>query len=756
MATHNKRPRPSQGLLTELATLWGVQTGYRDSRSRWRESPEEVVLQVLEALGAGYGERLVEGPVVGPGGGKAERSLRHALALRQAELAGRLVEPVVVAWEGMLPPVAGSGRAPRTARSGSGRPRRLTLLFEEGGEECWEVGRQGSRAPGDGVGGGRARRGPLPFGYHRLRVETGGAAAESTVIAAPRRCWASPPPPEGVTGCTSPRAWGAFAPLYALRSERDWGAGDLADLERLRDMVGAAGGAAVATLPLLATYLDRPFEPCPYSPVSRMFWNEFYLAVDRIPEWAECPPARLLGRGDGAESPVAPLRAELMVKYREVMALKRRALEELCRHFFAHAGPQRREALSAYLRSRPEVLEYSAFRARVESEGGDWRSWPEGGTDALTGSRLLSALSEAERYHLFCQWQMDEQLAHLAGRADAHRGGDANSAAGGRPGLVLDLPVGVHPGGFDAWKWRDLFVDSMSIGAPPDAFFARGQDWASPPLHPQRIREQGHRYYAHCLREHMRHAGYLRIDHVMSLQRLFWVPAGREPADGAYVSYPAEESYAALCLESWRHRSVVVGEDLGTVPVGVRAAMRRHQVLGTWVFQSSLKPQAAFPVDPVPRHVVAALGTHDMFPFAGFVRGDDISSRADTGQLDEAGVRRDLEARRRLMVRLARSLPERDAPRRGSMPAAPEPTSAGALLRNALTYLWDSPAALVLVNIEDLLLETCPQNLPGTDSSQGNWRRKMATTMAGLELVVSSLSEPYRPAGLLCRPGRCL
>jgi 4-alpha-glucanotransferase len=735
MVAHSRHPRRSEGLLAELATLWGVQTGYRDSRSRWRESPEGVVVQVLEALGAGYGEELVARPAGEPGGARAERSLRNAVVLRQAELAGRLVEPVVVAWEGVLPSSAGPGRTRDSVRAGEGRPMRLTLLFEEGGEECWEAGRRGFRAACGEHGDGGARRGPLPFGYHRLRVETGAAEAEATVISAPRRCWAPPLPQEGAAG----RAWGAFAPLYALRSERDWGAGDLADLERLCDLVGAAGGAAVATLPLLATYLDRPFEPCPYSPVSRMFWNEFYLAVDRIPEWDECPAARLIGGGGGAGDPLTTLRAEPLVQYREVMALKRRSLEELCRHFFAHAGPQRREALAAYMRSRSEALEYAAFRARVESSGEDWRSWPAGETGAVTGSRPLSALSEAERYHLFCQWQMDEQLAQLAGHPVARAGEDADSAADGRPGLVLDLPVGVHPGGFDTWKWRDLFVGSMSTGAPPDAFFARGQDWASPPLHPQRMREQGHRYYVRCLQEHMRHARYLRVDHVMSLHRLFWVPAGREPTEGAYVSYPAEESYAALCLESCRHHTVVVGEDLGTVPAGVRAAMRRHQVLGTWVFQSALKPRAASPVGPVPSHAVAALGTHDMFPFAGFVRGDDIGARLESGQLDQAGTRREAEARQRLMVRLARSLPGREALRGGSTLAAPEPTATGALLQSALTYLWDSPAALVLVNIEDLLLETRPQNLPGTDSSQGNWVRKMATTVTGLEPAVFSL-----------------
>jgi 4-alpha-glucanotransferase len=691
----------ADGLLAELATLWGVQTGYRDAAGSWRESSRGAVLQVLEALGAGADDGL---PARADGelwhGPQDERRLQHAIDAKKADVRDRLIEPVLVAWEGLPPPV-GTFTADSSAQ--------LTLLLEEGGEERWEVGRDRPMAGSAGRRSGGWRQGRLPFGYHRLRLEVGGRVAEATVISAPRRCWT----PAG----DGPRAWGVFAPAYALRSERDWGAGDLADLGGLCDLVGGAGGRAVATLPLLAAFLDRPFEPAPYNPVSRLFWNEFFLAVDQVAEWGSCDAARDDWNSGEIRGLLAGLRATSLVDYAGVMALKRRVLKGLSRCFFDRADPKRKEAFASYLRTHPEARNYAAFRGRVEAMGADWRDWPRGERVVILESMEPVGLSEAERYHLYCQWQMEEQLSRFSHRCPAVPAGGRDHARPGSAGLFLDLPVGVHPGGFDTWRWRESFVTGMHVGAPPDSFFTRGQDWDSPPLHPLRIREQGHRYFVGCLRQHMRHGRYVRIDHVMSLHRLFWIPEGRAPAEGVYVSYPADELYAALCLESHRHQTEVVGEDLGTVPPGVRASMRSHGVLGTWMLQSSLRSRAARVVSPVPRHVVAGFGTHDMFPFVGFLRCDDIVARTETGQLDRADARRAGAARRRLVAKLAAFLGEdADAP--------------AALLRAALTYLGASPAAFVLVNLEDLLLETRPQNLPGTGAEQGNWRRKAATSGA--------------------------
>jgi 4-alpha-glucanotransferase len=729
MVTHNRHPQSSNRLLAELTTLYGVQTAYRDSRGRWCESPIDSVVKVLRALGAELGDGKVADDARPGDAGGGGRRLTAAIRVRKRELEGRLVEPVLVAWDGVLTPIPIRPGSPD--RSGpNGARLKLTLTLEDGAVEQWESPSGAARGVPPGAASGAApgaatvRRGrrlpPLPYGYHRLLVETGGSVAEATVISAPRRCWTSE------LGLGSPRKWGVFAPLYAFRSERNWGAGDLADLGMIREWVADGGGSAVATLPLLAAFLDRPFEPAPYRPVSRVFWNEFYLAVDQIAEWDRCAAARELWAAADTQTQVRALRAEPRVDYRAVMALKRRVLEELSRCFFSGADAGRMQAFSAYVRAHPDVKEYAAFRARAEITGTDWRSWPDGLRAGRTPGKTPARTLEAKQYHLYCQWQMDEQLGRLSAReARAERGRPS-------PGLFLDLPLGVHPGGFDTWRWPGLFATAMSTGAPSDSFFAQGQDWDSPPLHPERIREQGHQYFARCIRDHMRHAEYLRIDHVMSLHRLFWVPEGTRPADGAYVAYPADELYAVLCLESHRNQTVIVGEDLGTVPAGVRSSMRRHGVLGIWVFQASLRPRAAGPASPVPRHVVAGLNTHDMFPFAGFLRGDDITARMETGQLDREGARREMAARHRLVARLVELLPP-------AVDGTGGPSTQ--LLFRALAYLAGGQADLVLVNLEDLLLETRPQNLPGTGAEWGNWRRKAAGSEADVQLAIAAVAQ---------------
>ena len=792
MVTNNRHPQSSGMLLAELARLYGVQTAYRDSRGRWRESPLESVAQVLRALGAPLGDG-------GAGRRLTPSRMTAAIRERKLEVWNRVLEPTLVAWDGVPPtltihlPEAGQA----SVRS-LGRTLRFALQYEGGGSEYWEVprdslemaeaetlGRTGfvayrvaramSGSVGIGpVGGGTAgvRSARLPLGYHRLRVETGEIVAEATMISAPRRCWAPGQTselnragePERGLGCgpagTSCRNWGVFAPLYALRSERNWGAGDLADLGALCDWVADRGGDVVATLPLLASFLDRPFEPAPYRPVSRLFWNELYLAVDEMVEWGRCAIAREIWGASETQARVRTLRAEPLVDYRAVMALKRQVLEELARCFFAGADTGRKEAFAAYLRDHPHAEEYAAFRAQVEGAGDDWRAL-QGGSHGH-GGRTVSAPGVLDRvtptqYHLYCQWQMEEQLERLS-RGEAHGAlnsvGAKPSGSGlepGRcsPGLFLDLPLGVHPDGFDTWRWPELFVGGMSAGAPRDDFFAHGQHWDLLPLHPQRIREQGHHYFVSCLRHHMGHARYLRIDHVMSLHRLFWVPEGMVPMDGVYVAYPADELYAVLCLESHRNRTVVVGEDLGTVPPEVRPALRRHGLLRTWVLQTALRLRAVRPVEEVPRHAVASLNTHDMFPFAGFLRGEDIIAGVETRQVDREDTRRQMAARQRMVARLAELLPPPPAAGNESplWGLEPEPTPGLAepagvkLLSRALGYLANSQADLVVVNLEDLLLETRPQNVPGTGVERGNWRRKIAGSEVHAERATAILAQ---------------
>lgn len=727
MVTQKGHPKVTDPLLLELAQLYGVLPSYRGSDGREVHSPQSSILAVLRSLGAEL--RRGEAP-------PRPVDLERAILARKLEKWRRITEPVVVAWEGRLPAL--TVRLPR----GSDARMRLFLILEDGAILERVIGPDALR-PAGAVNLGRAvfeswtvaARRPkswpsrLPLGYHRLVLEVGRSRSEAVVISAPRRCWAGQKAADGQPDTSSgsqagdrgrvpaPRGeWGIFAPLYALRSERDWGAGDLAELEALADWTGERGGSVVATLPLLASFLDEPFDPSPYRPVSRMFWNEFYLAVERIPEWEGCAAARDIVSSFDVQSVLGALRTAELVDYRQVMAVKRRVLTELAEFLFDRGDPARQEALASWLDRRPEAREYARFRAEVEVCGGEY---PTPGFIDDTGSAGVTSswpTSLAERYHLYCQWQMDEQIAAL-GRTG---GGDGAGVT-----LFLDLPVGVHPRGFDVWRWPELFVGESSIGAPPDGFFSLGQYWNSPPLHPGRLREQGHTYLSACLRHHMRRAGYLRIDHVMSLHRLFWIPEGFRPADGAYVSYAADESYGILSLESHRHETVVVGEDLGTVPSEVRPAMRRHGVSRTWVAQTSLHPRAADAVGDTPSGAVASVNTHDMFPFAGFLLGEDIRARLATHQVDEGGARREMAAREKLAGRLWALAAPRPIDRifAGSDRALTT-NAAGPPLRAILARLTASGARLTLVSLEDLWFETRPQNVPGTGAEQPNWRRK--------------------------------
>ncbi|MBC7294540.1 MAG: 4-alpha-glucanotransferase, partial [Thermoleophilia bacterium] len=306
------------------------------------------------------------------------------------------------------------------------------------------------------------------------------------------------------------------------------------------------------------------------------------------------------------------------------------------------------------------------------------------------------------------------------------------------------LPIGVHPGGFDTWRWPELFALDVSIGAPPDSFFSGGQHWDTPPLHPERLREQGYGYLISCLRHHMRHARFLRVDHVMGLHRLYWIPAGSTATEGVYVGYPALELYAVLLLEARRHGTVLIGEDLGTVPPEVRPAMRRHGLLRTWVLQAALESAPRKSPDAwaktIPRDSAASLNTHDMVPFAGFVQGVDVALREATGQLAPHQARKARIKRHQALNWLATvdlpgegcsGTPESESSSSSPFPsAAPSaapvsgatPLSPVELLVRALHVLGRSRACLLLLSLADLLLETEPQNLPGTVTERPNWR----------------------------------
>ena len=670
--------------LHELAALYGIQLSYRNILDGRRSSTSpEVLTAVLRALGA---------PV------SSEKDVPGALRERKQQLWQRGAEPVVAAWNGRSEKIA--VRLP--ARSVE-RSCRCSLTLENGEEQVWQVKPERSAR----VAGAKKMKvegqpywivdmrlpGKLPWGYHRFSIESGAGVSEALVISAPPTAYVN-------SDRVKEKSWGIFIPVYALQSNANWGVGDLGDLNTLREWVRERGGALVGTLPLLASFLAEPFDPSPYSPVSRLFWNELFLDMAKIPEFDRCPAAQELVASSDFQAEREALRSRRHVDYRRAMALKRQVLELLAHAIFDDPSPRQAEFFK-YVKSHPDLEDYARFRATCDRRRTSWWIWPQPLRDGKLSDSDYDA--EALRYHLYVQWLAEEQIRSFA-----------KGEKGGNNTLYLDLPLGVNPDGYDVWRYRPSFVLDASAGSPPDGFFTKGQDWGFPPMHPEKIREDGYKYFRKALQHHLSHTHVLRIDHVMSLHRLFWVPKGFEPREGAYVHYHAKEMYAILALESARNQALIVGEDLGTVPGYVRPALKRHGVQRMYVLQFEVAPnrRKALPVPPVDS--LATLNTHDMPPFAAFWDGLDIQDRVELGLLDEAGAIHELDNRSRLRSALQSFLCGGEG----------ECSSIVDVLKASLKYLGSSRSRMVIVNLEDLWFEKQPQNVPGTCEERPNWKRK--------------------------------
>ena len=616
--------------LQALAELYGVETSYVDVSGERREASADSLRAVLHALGA---------PVTDPASAEREERLRrHA----------QVLEPVVAL------PLAGA-QAVEVGLPRPAHPRDcwLVLEAEDGSARRTRLMRAIHHPLGSASVEGRAMDRyeaqlgspleALPAGYYQLRLEGPGVEATSLVVVAPR-C----PLPE--------RGWGVFFPVHAIRTGSDWGVGSYPALRATAQWIAALGGALVGTLPLYPGYFDEPLEVSPYLPVTRLGWNELYVDPTALPELETSPEARELLASGSFTGALDRARRGALVDYRSSMDLVRRALEPLARAVWSTRSP-RRDALEAFARARPDLVAYARFRAG--------RSFEPGGASPDVRALLDD---EAARYHLYAQWAADEQLGAAAGN------------------LLLDLPVGAHPTGFDPRFEPACFAAGVEGGAPPDHFFSTGQRWSFRPLHPRGLRERRYRHVVAVVRHAMRHASVLRVDHVMSLSRLYWVPDGADATDGCYVRYRGDELRAIVALEALRSGTAVVGEDLGTVPEEVRHAMAEDRMLRSWVLQFEVTADAPLP-DP-PELSVASIGTHDLPRFVSFWEAPQ-----------HARWRRALGG---------------DA-RRG--------------LRVCLDHLAAGPARLVLADLEDLWLEQWPHNRPGTGSESGNWQHRSARTL---------------------------
>lgn len=502
----------------------------------------------------------------------------------------------------------------------------------------------------------------LEVGRHELGEVVPGE--RTTVVVAPTRLPQLDP---------RARRWGVFAPVWSLWDPERPGA-HLGSLDRLGRWIHGYGGSLVGTLPMLASYLGSPHDPSPYTPISRRWWNENHIDIGALVERSERRP---------------PQRWDPAAQWRVVRAALGDASEQVRRD-----GGARLAELQRWVAGHPEVEQYGRFRAMVERTGTGWHAWDAG---ARAGDLPVGDDDPVAQAFVYAQWVLQGQLRDLAGTL-AGRGQD----------LYLDLSLGANGDGYDTWVAPELFAWGAAAGAPPDEFFTGGQTWGFPPLLPDASRAEGHAYFAECLRTHMDICGMLRIDHVMGLCRLFYVPDGLDATQGAYVRYPLEELLAVVSVEAHRSGCVVVGENLGTVPPEIDEAMARHGMYGIYVgqFAQPDDEDAAFelPTDDE----LASVNTHDTPTFAGWLAADDAEQRRAMGLLDDEGVAEAVGARRRQIAGLRRWL---DA----------EQVDDQELLAALVAALGASRAPAVLLSVDDLVGTVEPQNVPGTPVDRPNW-----------------------------------
>jgi 4-alpha-glucanotransferase len=518
-----------------------------------------------------------------------------------------------------------------------------------------------------------------------------------------------PEPRPGLSRPRSPaaRSWGFTVQLYSLRSAGSWGHGDLRDLADLAAWSGSDLGAGFVLInPLHAAEPLPPVSPSPYLPMTRRYLSPLYLRIEDIPEYQELD--REQRERIGAVG--APLQARStsadLIDRDAVWAAKRCALEIVYR---APLSAERLESYHAFCRREGRDLDdWTSWCALAELHGPDWRSWPEDARDpGRAAAGLAPGAGTRAEFYAWLQWLADEQLA-AAQRAAL--------AAGMDTGIITDMAVGSHPGGADAWAHQDLLVRGLSVGAPPDEFNQLGQDWTQPPWHPRRLAAAGYRPLADLFAAALRHAGGVRVDHVMGLMRLWCVPQGMTPDRGAYLRYDHQAAVAALTGQAARARALAIGEDLGTVEAWISRYLARSGILGTSMLWFEREPGGA-PLPPARwrRACMATVGTHDVPPASAFLTGDQVTVRARLGLL-----RQSEDAERRaaglMLSRLQDSLVREGLLPPGSPPGPDEFSIA------LYGYLAKTPALLIGVSLADAVGDRRPQNIPGTRDEYPNWQ----------------------------------
>jgi (1->4)-alpha-D-glucan 1-alpha-D-glucosylmutase len=684
--------------LEKLASLYGVEPGYHDVWGAWHAVSEATLVAILAAMGVDArspalaleacerrraAERLPRAVV------RRAADLRHGVRVQlpQSALARALAWRIV-------------------EENGDWREERFDpFMLAQAGEvrgETEPVHAFVLPLPSD-----------LPAGYHRLDIlENGVASASASLVIAPQSCYL---PPQIAAGA---RLWGCTLQLYGVRSRRNAGIGDFTDLRHCAEIWAERGAAFVGTNPLHALSLHDAERSSPYSPTSRLFLNPLYIDVAAMADFAEMAGERpdLAARW---ERECEALRAAGTIDYTRVAAAKLAMFELLHAHFLekhAAAASRRARAFQHFREARGAALRRHALHEALrEVHGTSWPGWPEEYRDPASSAVRRFASDHAERValHEYLQWQADVQLAEAQARA---------REAAMPIGLYADLAVSVALDGSEAWSHRDLYALGAAVGAPPDAFSPRGQNWGLPPLSPRGLADSAYASFIATLRANMARAGALRIDHVMGLERLFWVPEGAEPSEGAYVRYSLEDLLAILALESQRHRCLVIGEDLGTVSEDLGRRLQAADVLSYRLLLFERERDAFKPPSAYPRRALVAWSTHDLPTLAGWWAGTDIEARESAGLIDAGHAREEREARARGRSSLVEALKREGALAKDASPGAALDEDLAIAVH---AYIASTPSAVMAVQIEDVLGVAPQANLPGTVDEHPNWRRKL-------------------------------
>ena len=534
----------------------------------------------------------------------------------------------------------------------------------------------------------------LPTGYHQLQLDN--STKPSSLIVSPGKCWL---PPQLYT-------WGWAVQLYAARSCESWGIGDFADLNRLARWSADELGAGMLLMnPLSAATPILPQQPSPYFPASRAFINPLWLHIESIPG----DPAQTIPHWEEMLREARNLNRSRQIDRDRVFALKMRALEALWLSFTGDS------AFEDFCRERGEDLHrFAIFCALAEKQQSGWHSWPEQYRHPANPAVVQFAQDNESRirFYQWIQWQLDLQLGKCAGHL----------------ALMQDLPIGVDPDGADAWAWQDYFAQGVGVGAPPDEFNTQGQGWGLPPFVPHKLRASAYKPFIETIRSAFRHGGGLRIDHVMGLFRLFWIPNGMSPAQGAYVRFNADEMLSIVALESERARAYVVGEDLGTVEEGVREKLAEYGVLSYRLLWFEKDHPSAYP-----RRALSAVSTHDLPTIAGLWTESDLAKQREIGLKPNEESTNEIKERLKTMAKLDDDSPLEE------------------VIIGAYRLLSQAPSDILTAALDDAVAVEERPNMPATSSDQHpNW--SIALPVPIEEIMTAEL--PRRIAATLQRAGQ--